>query len=94
MTKILPNKGPKSPRQKANYLKLLSIITHNVKGPVRYMEYITDYTLRNWEKMQPSDLLECAKLINESARNISEQLGNILSWARLQDGTFEPKIKS
>ncbi len=94
MSKTLPNKSPKSPQQKENYLKLLSIITHNVKGPVRHMEYITDYTLRNWGKMQPADLLDCAKVINESARNITEQLGNILSWARLQDGTFEPNLKT
>jgi len=81
-------------QSKENYLKLLSIIAHNVKGPVQYMEFITDFTIRNWTTMKPEDLLDCATLINESARNISEQLGGLLSWARIQDGTFKPNVKS
>jgi len=77
---------------KENYLKLLSIIAHNVKGPVRYMEFITDFTIRNWTTMKPEDLLDCATLINESASHISEQLDGLLNWARIQDGTFYPNI--
>ncbi len=74
--------------EKANYLKLISIIAHNVKGPVKYMQFITDFTLKNWTQMQPDDLMDCARVINESARNISEHLGKILSWARIQDRTL------
>jgi len=94
MNKTLPQKTSNTRIAKENYLKLLSIIAHNVKGPVRYMEFITDYTIRNWEQMQPADLLDCAKVINETAHNISEELGNMLSWARLQDGTFNPNLQS
>lgn len=87
------SKKPYESVSRDNYLKLLSMIAHNVKGPVKYMEFITDYTLQNWETLSPTDLAECAGVINESARNISEQLGNLLSWARLQDGTFRPNYK-
>lgn len=58
------------------------------------MQFITDYTLRNWDKMQPQDLLECASVINESARNISDHLGNLLSWARMQNSDFSPQPAS
>lgn len=44
--------------------------------------------------MKNEDFLECATVINESARNISEQIGNMLSWARIQDGSFNPAISS
>ena len=75
---------------KSEYLKIISIIAHNVKGPVKYMQYITDYTLENWKTLNPQDLRECALAINESARRINEQLVDIMNWARVQDGSFNP----
>ena len=63
---------------------MLSIISHNVKGPVKYIQYITDYTLGNWEKMSPEDLQECASIINQSAKDITELLANMMHWAQIQ----------
>ena len=74
----------------SNYLKIISIIAHNVKGPIKYMQYITDYTLQNWGELNPDDLKECAQAINDSARRINEQLVDIMNWARVQDGSFNP----
>jgi signal transduction histidine kinase len=65
-------------------LDMLSIISHNVKGPVKYIQYITDYTLGNWEKMSPEDLHECASIINQSAKDIAELLANMMQWAQIQ----------
>jgi signal transduction histidine kinase len=77
-------------------LDMLSIISHNVKGPVKYIQYITDHTLANWEKMSPEDLHECASIINQSAKDIAELLANMLYWAEIQkdeltrhDSTFD-----
>lgn len=77
-------------KHKTDYLKIISIIAHNVKGPVKYMQYITDYTLEHWRDLKPEDLRDCAQAINDSSRRIAEQLVDIMNWARVQDGTFNP----
>ena len=84
------NISEKSTLNQEEYLKILSIIAHNVKGPVKYMQYVTDYTISHWAKMEPKNLLDCANAINTSSRRISEQLVNIMNWARIQDGSFNP----
>lgn len=78
---------------KTDYLKIISIIAHNVKGPVKYMQYITDYTLEHWRDLKPEDLRDCALAINESSRRIGEQLIDIMNWARVQDGSFNPTMR-
>ena len=77
---------------KSKQTGLLSILAHNVKSPVKYMQFVTDYTLRNWSKMNPKDLLDCATVINESARDISELLDNLIHWAELNDGKLTPVL--
>lgn len=76
----------------SEFFKILAIIAHNVKGPIKYMQYITDYTINNWETMQPSALLGCAEVINESSRNIDRLLSNLLSWARIQEGSLSSQV--
>lgn len=76
-----------------DFNKTLAIISHNVKGPIRYMQYITDYALANWDTMKPEALLGCAEVINESSRNIDRLLGNLLSWARIQEGSLSSNAK-
>ncbi len=65
-------------------LDMLSLISHNVKGPVKYIQYITDFTLKNWDNMSPKELHECASLINQSSKDIAELLANMMHWAEFQ----------
>lgn len=71
------------------YYKALSIIAHNGQGPIRYIHYITQYTLNNWGEMSPDDLLSCAQIINEAAKNIDSMLSNLMVWARMKEGALK-----
>lgn len=84
--KIKPKLAVKSDFSDHTLLDLLGIISHNVKGPVKYIQFITDYHLEHWENAKPEDFRECAQLINESAKDIGKLLTNMMHWASLQKG--------
>ena len=94
--KVKTNKGVAQENPRQTLLDMLSIISHNVKGPIKYIQFITDYNLEHWEKVTPNELRECAQIINESAKDITNLLANMMHWASLQknelvkhDSTFD-----
>lgn len=71
------------------YFKALSLIAHNAQGPIKYIHYVTQFTLDNWDKMKQEDLHSCALIMNEAAKNIDTMLANLLVWARLKEGSLK-----
>ena len=70
--------------KKKNEIDLVSILTHNVKGPIKFMQHVTDHTIEHWHELSKDELFECAEVINETSRQISHLLNNMLQWQQLK----------
>lgn len=68
--------------------KVISIITHNIKGPLRFMNHVSDIMNTKWEEMPNSELKSCAETINDSGNKIYHLVDNILGWSKLQTQNF------
>lgn len=73
--------------------KFLSVISHDLRGPIHSFASLTDFISKEMWTLPFKELEEGLKKLNHSAVNISSLLENLLSWSRLQQGqvTVEPK---
>jgi signal transduction histidine kinase len=69
---------------------MLSIISHNVRGPIQYMKHVTEFALKNWDTLNPEDLKAWATSINESSQDMNQMLTNMLYWAEMQKNSIVP----
>ena len=77
----MPKKNPK--------INLISIFTHNVKGPIKFIQHVTDHTIAHWDDMSREDLFDTAKVINETTRELTQLLGNMLQWQQLKENSIK-----
>lgn len=73
--------------------KFLSVISHDLRGPIHSFANLTDFISKEMWTLPFKELEEGLRKLNHSAVNISSLLENLLSWSRLQQGqiTVEPK---
>ncbi len=69
--------------------KVISIITHNIKGPLRFMNHVSDIMNSKWDDLPESELKSCAETINDSGSKIYHLVDNILGWSKLQTQDFK-----
>lgn len=67
---------------------MAKILSHNIKGPLAYIQHITGYTLAHFDDLSRADLLDTTKVINETARELTNLLTNMLVWQELQAQTL------
>jgi len=75
---------------------ILSVISHDLRGPLSGIISISDYLESDGEKMEPSDLKKMLGLLREAARAELEMLDYLVNWARIKypSDIFTPiKIK-
>lgn len=69
--------------------KFFSIIAHDLKNPIQALILMTFMLQRNFRKMKPNEIEEQVISINNSMRNFSQLLENLLQWSRSQRGKIE-----
>ncbi len=72
-------------------VNITSLLSHQVKSPVRYIQYVTDYMLTQWKSTSDQDKLESIEIINQSARDIAQLLEDIIQWSKLNQGILKVK---
>lgn len=67
--------------------KLLSIVSHDVRGPLGSIVQLFDFVEERREQFSPRELAEMMDDVTASLRNAYQLLDNLLSWARSAAGT-------
>jgi len=66
--------------------KFLSILAHDLKGPLNSFMGFTDILMTNIENLSTTNILEISKMMNDSANNLYRLLDNLLEWSRIKQG--------
>lgn len=72
--------------------KLISIVSHDLRGPVGGIKSLLETILLEQERLSPEELHENLAALSEAADNTYKLLDDLLTWSRSQRGTmiFEP----
>ncbi len=69
--------------------KFFSIISHDLKSPINSLSGISSLVLHRGDRADKEELLRYAKNLNDTSRNLSRLLGNLIDWSRMQTGRME-----
>jgi len=68
--------------------KLLNIVAHDVKGPLKYMTNLAMLVKENYSHLSDKERLENLELISKTGNKINELFQNIIQWKKMQLDTF------
>jgi len=68
--------------------KLLNIVAHDVKGPLKYMTNLAMLVKENYSHLSDEERLENLELISKTGNKINELFQNIIQWKKMQLDTF------
>lgn len=71
--------------------KLFSIIAHDLKSPFISLLGFSEYMVNEFESITKDEMLDYARSINTSAKNIFTLLENLLQWSRLKTGKIDAR---
>lgn len=68
--------------------KVMSILTHNVKGPLKYLQHLSGLVNEKWDELSPAELKESNATILKTAEALNQMVMDILQWSRIQSGNL------
>lgn len=75
--------------------KLISVIAHDIRGTLEGIQVLTEHMNEDIGKeSETKSLKESLDLIGQSARSTNQLLENLLNWALLQLGSFQPSLEN
>ncbi|MGM9736586.1 MAG: two-component regulator propeller domain-containing protein [Candidatus Cryptobacteroides sp.] len=74
--------------------KFFSIVSHDLKNPIRSLDMLSYSLLQNWSKMTEEEKIQRTNIINSSAKGTSEILDDILTWAMSESGVIVAQKKT
>lgn len=88
LTQIQDLQSSESVLRTTNYTrtKVMSIISHNVKGPLKYLNYVSTFLEKNWDTLDYDELRKSSKAIQETSKSLYDLVENILQWSKQQSG--------
>ena len=69
--------------------RFFSLIAHDLKGPFQGLLGYSGILAKNLDKLEQDEILDFAKNLNDSAKNLFKLLENLLHWSKLQRGHIE-----
>ncbi|MBI9066907.1 MAG: PAS domain S-box protein [Salinivirgaceae bacterium] len=69
--------------------KFFSILAHDLRSPFINILGFSDLLVKNTQKYDKDDILDCAMRINSVGKNTYKLLENLLDWSKTQSSTFE-----
>jgi signal transduction histidine kinase len=76
--------------QKVNFTnnKLLSIMAHDVKGPLKFMSNLASLMKNNYELLSEEERLENLDIISTTGNKVFDLVQNMLQWTKMQSETI------
>jgi len=74
--------------------EFLNIAAHDLKNPLTGILGYSDLLTRPGATQQPTDVVEMAQLINQSARRMLYLIRNLLDVSRFESHQFQPELKA
>jgi signal transduction histidine kinase len=71
--------------------KFLSIISHDLKSPIRSLNSLTEMIFKKFDNMKEEKKKEILQIVSKESKKLYELLENLLNWSRSQRGTIEFK---
>lgn len=78
---------------KKSKIDLTGLISHNVKGPLKYLHHLTQFTLKNWDAYSKQEIKDSLRTIDEAVHQMWLLLENSTRWQQLENNKLEIKIK-
>lgn len=69
--------------------KIMSIISHNVKGPLKYLHYVSNFLDKNWDTLEDDELRKSSMAILETSQSLYELVDNVLKWSKQQNAEIQ-----
>lgn len=69
--------------------KIMSIISHNVKGPLKYLHYVSNFLDQNWETLSDEELRRSSKAIMDTSHSLYDLVDNVLKWSKQQNSEIQ-----
>lgn len=69
--------------------KIMSIISHNVKGPLKYLHYVSNFLDKNWDTLDNTELRNSSMAILETSQSLYELVDNVLKWSKQQNAEIQ-----
>lgn len=73
-------------------VNIASLLSHNVKSPIIYLQYVSEFLVSNWGELEEPEKLDSLETINQAAKDIISLLESLINWAKLNDGKLVPKL--
>ena len=72
----------------AEKVKFFSIIAHDLRSPLSGFLGLSEVMVDDSQILSQTELADFSQLLNESAKNLSQLLENLLEWAQMQKGSI------
>jgi signal transduction histidine kinase len=69
--------------------RIMSVLSHNVKGPLKYMTHIAEFLQSNAEQTSPEDLKQTLGSVVDSGKGMVDLMEDVLQWAKVQGTRME-----
>lgn len=69
--------------------KIMSIISHNVKGPLKYLHYVSNFLDQNWDNLTNEELKKSSLAIMDTSHSLYDLVDNVLKWSKQQNAEIQ-----
>lgn len=69
--------------------KIMSIISHNVKGPLKYLHYVSNFLDQNWDTLSEDELKKSSVAIMDTSHSLYDLVDNVLKWSKQQNSEIQ-----
>lgn len=74
--------------------KFFSIISHDLRSPLRHIRKLTQFLMEEIEELEPEEIVDFAKKTHLSAEQLNVLLENLLKWSQNQTGMIRCSPKN
>jgi signal transduction histidine kinase len=76
-----------------NEVKLIGMISHNMRGPLSYLNTLASFLKTNYDDLSKTELGEALSVLHETSDSLHQTVNNLFYWALQQQDLFEPNIE-
>ncbi|MDX5428597.1 MAG: HAMP domain-containing histidine kinase, partial [Bacteroidota bacterium] len=67
-----------------NMARALSILAHNLKGPLAYVHHTADFLNEHWDKLKEEDRKDSIRVVKHTTKSMERLLQRLFDWASFQ----------
>lgn len=93
LEKLVQERTEELTKANQNKDKFFSIIAHDLRSPLLSLQRLTDFLTNEVHDMEPDEIMDFSKRVNNSAMQLHNLLENLLQWSRIQIGELKPELQ-